>query len=238
MMAAIANGGSADDIAPGVEFFTELKEAGNFLTVDPDSTTVEQGRPGRHRLGLPRRSRRGQSRHLEDRRPGGGRRRGLLLPGHQRRRPAPRRRAPVAGVPLQRRGPEPVARRAAPGPSAVTRWPRPAPSTRSCGAPCPRWRGEPVIPTDEQTVTAGEYLAANWSKASAELDRPQRPAPGRRSPSARPPAAAVPVFVPVFLLVPTLTVVVGAFQDEDGRLHPRQPRRADQRRGAHGPEGS
>jgi putative spermidine/putrescine transport system substrate-binding protein len=29
----------------------------------------------------------------------------------------------------------------------------------------PAVEGEPVIPTDEQTVTAGEYLAANWSKA-------------------------------------------------------------------------
>src|SRR5262249_55803981 len=33
MMAALANGGSADNIAPGVEFFHKLKEAGNFLPV-------------------------------------------------------------------------------------------------------------------------------------------------------------------------------------------------------------
>jgi len=43
VMAAIANGGSADDIAPGVDFFGELKEAGNFLPVDPDSATIESG---------------------------------------------------------------------------------------------------------------------------------------------------------------------------------------------------
>ena len=29
----------------------------------------------------------------------------------------------------------------------------------------PEVTGDPVIPTDDQTVTAGEYLAANWSKA-------------------------------------------------------------------------
>jgi putative spermidine/putrescine transport system substrate-binding protein len=29
----------------------------------------------------------------------------------------------------------------------------------------PEVTGEPVIPTDEQTTKAGEYLAANWSKA-------------------------------------------------------------------------
>ncbi len=43
MMAAIANGGSADDIAPGVDFFSELKDAGNFIPVDPDSATIESG---------------------------------------------------------------------------------------------------------------------------------------------------------------------------------------------------
>ena len=43
MMAAIANGGSADDIAPGVDFFGDLKKAGNFLPVDPDSATIESG---------------------------------------------------------------------------------------------------------------------------------------------------------------------------------------------------
>lgn len=43
MMAAIANGGSPDDIAPGVDFFGELKKAGNFLPVDPDSATIESG---------------------------------------------------------------------------------------------------------------------------------------------------------------------------------------------------
>ena len=43
MMASIANGGSADDIAPGVDFFSELKDAGNFIPVDPDSATIESG---------------------------------------------------------------------------------------------------------------------------------------------------------------------------------------------------
>jgi putative spermidine/putrescine transport system substrate-binding protein len=43
MMAALANGGSADDIAPGVDFFGQLKKAGNFLPVDPDSATIESG---------------------------------------------------------------------------------------------------------------------------------------------------------------------------------------------------
>jgi putative spermidine/putrescine transport system substrate-binding protein len=43
MMAALANGGSADDIAPGIEFFRQLKEAGNFLPVDPTPATIASG---------------------------------------------------------------------------------------------------------------------------------------------------------------------------------------------------
>jgi len=43
VMASVANGGSADDIAPGVEFFAELKKAGNFLPVDPTPATIASG---------------------------------------------------------------------------------------------------------------------------------------------------------------------------------------------------
>ena len=43
MMAALANGGSADNIKPGVDFFAKLKRAGNFLPVDPTSATIESG---------------------------------------------------------------------------------------------------------------------------------------------------------------------------------------------------
>jgi putative spermidine/putrescine transport system substrate-binding protein len=43
MMVAVSQGGSPDDIAPGVEFFSKLKEAGNFLPVDPTPATIESG---------------------------------------------------------------------------------------------------------------------------------------------------------------------------------------------------
>ncbi|GID28163.1 ABC transporter substrate-binding protein [Paractinoplanes brasiliensis] len=42
-MAAIAKGGSAEDIKPGVDFFGQLKKAGNLLPVDPSSTTIQSG---------------------------------------------------------------------------------------------------------------------------------------------------------------------------------------------------
>ncbi|PRC59255.1 ABC transporter substrate-binding protein, partial [Mycobacterium sp. ITM-2017-0098] len=43
LMVALSQGGSAADIAPGVEFFRKLKEAGNFLPVDPTPATIESG---------------------------------------------------------------------------------------------------------------------------------------------------------------------------------------------------
>jgi putative spermidine/putrescine transport system substrate-binding protein len=42
-MAALGNGGSADDISKGVDFFAQLKKAGNFLPVDPTPATIESG---------------------------------------------------------------------------------------------------------------------------------------------------------------------------------------------------
>src|SRR3954452_21941721 len=43
MMASLANGGSADDIQPGIDFFSRLSKVGNFLPVDPTSATIESG---------------------------------------------------------------------------------------------------------------------------------------------------------------------------------------------------
>jgi putative spermidine/putrescine transport system substrate-binding protein len=43
MMAALAQGGSADNIAPGVDFFGKLHQAGNFLPVGPTPAIIESG---------------------------------------------------------------------------------------------------------------------------------------------------------------------------------------------------
>lgn len=42
-MVAIASGGTAGDLTKGVDFFTRLNDAGNFLPVDPTPATVESG---------------------------------------------------------------------------------------------------------------------------------------------------------------------------------------------------
>ena len=43
VLAALANGGSPDDIAPGVEFFKKLSDSKNLLPVDPNDATVASG---------------------------------------------------------------------------------------------------------------------------------------------------------------------------------------------------
>ena len=43
MAASLANGGSVDDIMPGIEFFAELKEIGNFAVGDVTPATVLSG---------------------------------------------------------------------------------------------------------------------------------------------------------------------------------------------------
>ncbi len=42
-MASVANGGTVGDLAKGVDYFSQLKKAGNFLPVDPTPATVESG---------------------------------------------------------------------------------------------------------------------------------------------------------------------------------------------------
>ena len=43
MAASLANGGSADDIMPGIQFFADLKASGNLIPVQVDQSTVISG---------------------------------------------------------------------------------------------------------------------------------------------------------------------------------------------------
>jgi putative spermidine/putrescine transport system substrate-binding protein len=42
-LATLQNGGTLDDFQPGIDFFSELNAAGNFLKVDPTTATVVSG---------------------------------------------------------------------------------------------------------------------------------------------------------------------------------------------------
>ena len=43
MAASLANGGSVDDIMPGIQFFADLKKSGNFVPTDVTEATVLSG---------------------------------------------------------------------------------------------------------------------------------------------------------------------------------------------------
>ncbi|WP_240311800.1 ABC transporter substrate-binding protein [Nocardioides houyundeii] len=165
MMAAIAQGGSPDDIAPGVDFFADLKKAGNFLTVDPDSTTIEQGTTpvviDWDYLGA------AAAANVDTWK--------TVVPSE----------AVVAGYYYQAINAD------APHPAAARLWqeflysdegqnlwlkggarPVRGESMAEAGTidaklwdALPEVTGDPVIPSNEQTETAGAYLAKNWSKA-------------------------------------------------------------------------
>ena len=90
--AALANGGSLSNVAPGVDFFGKLKSSGNFITVAVDPSDRRVGAdPDLDRLGLPEpRLRQGVSRRqLEGDRAVRRRLRLLLRPGDQRPGPEP-----------------------------------------------------------------------------------------------------------------------------------------------------
>ena len=115
VMAALANGGSADDISAGVKFFNDLNTAGNLLPVDPTPATIASGQTPcvidwEYNNAAPDGGPRDQGHRLEgqrpDRRPA---RRVLLLPGHQQGCPASGGGPLVGRVPLHARSPERVA---------------------------------------------------------------------------------------------------------------------------------
>ena len=164
MMAAIANGGSADDIAPGVEFFGDLKEAGNFLPVDPTPATIESGQTpvviDWDYLGA------AEAENVDTWE--------MIIPPE----------AVVAGYYFQAINVD------APHPAAARLWqeflysdegqnlwleggarPVRAEAMAEAGTidtelyeALPQVEGEPVIPTNEQTEKAAAYLAENWTK--------------------------------------------------------------------------
>ena len=229
-MASVANGGSADDIAPGVDFFKELNDAGNLLPVDPTSATIESGQtPVVIDWDYLNAAEAAKIDTWEQVVPSEAVIGGLLLPGHQRRRPAPGGGSALAGVPLQRRGPEPLAQGRCP-PVRADAMVEAGTIDQALYDALPPVEGEPIIPTNEQTAEHGRLPGGQLGKGrrlsvtapvarppAHRLHRPDRQ--GRRF-DVGPAVGLLPflAFVLIFLIVPTITVAIGAFQDEDGRL--------------------
>ena len=105
--AALANGGSLNDITPGIDFFAKLAKAGKFQAVNVTPQTVASGQTpvtldwDYNQLGYKKTYTQLQ---VGRRRPEKRSLRRLLLPGDQRDRPASVRSAAVGGVPLLRPG--------------------------------------------------------------------------------------------------------------------------------------
>ena len=212
-MVALSQGGSADDIAPGVEFFRKLKEAGNFLPVDPTPATIESGQtPVVIDWNYTNASETKKLPSLAGRRPAGEPGRRLLLPGDQQGRPASRGRPAVAGVPLQRRGAEPLRRgRGAAGAGRQHDRRRHA-STSTVAAALPVVDG-PVDRADTAADRGGVEVPGGQLGRGGWLMRPGR----RLGPETLP---LLPFFavVVIFLIVPTVTVIVSSVYARRGLL--------------------
>ena len=166
--ASLANGGSLDDIGPGIDFFAQIKDAGNFNPVEITPATIQSGEtPLADRLGLPQRLlhrdvRRG-GRRVGGERPERRALRRLLQPGDQQVRAAPGGGAALAGVPLQRRGPEHLAEGRRPaGPAARDGGGRHRRRGRLWRR-CPQVEGTADFPTQEQESAAQAVVAERWN---------------------------------------------------------------------------
>jgi putative spermidine/putrescine transport system substrate-binding protein len=168
MMASLGSGGSADDIAPGVDFFAQLKKAGNFLPVDPTPATIEAGQTpvvlDWDYLNVAQ---------------------GAKLTGKLTWKTVVPANAVLGSYYVQ------AINKQAPHPAAARLWeeflysdegqnlwlkggarPVRADAMQKAGtidatafAALPKAEGTPVFLTDEQTTKAKDYLAANWQKA-------------------------------------------------------------------------
>jgi len=168
VMASLGNGGSADNIAPGVDFFAQLKKAGNFLPVDPTPATIESGQTpvviDWDYLNVAQ---------------------GVKLKGKMDWKTVVPDNAVVGSYYIQ------AISKDAPHPAAARLWeeflysdqgqnlwlaggarPVRADAMVKAGtidqaafAALPKVTGTPVFLTQDQIKTAGDYLAANWAKA-------------------------------------------------------------------------
>jgi putative spermidine/putrescine transport system substrate-binding protein len=164
LMTALANGGSVDDITAGVDFFVRLKQAGNFVPVDPTPATIESG----------------QTPVVVDW--------DYLNSAETKKVPTWKVFVPsnalVGGYYFQainKDGPHPAAARlwqeflysdegqnlflkGLARPVRADAMEKAGTVDKTLLAALPAVKGTPVLPTDEQSKKMSEYLGANWSK--------------------------------------------------------------------------
>ena len=153
-MTALGVGGSADDIAPGVDFYKKLKAAGNFLPVDPTPATIAAGQtPVVIDWDYTNAAQSAKLAGTKDWKvvvPGGKALVGLLL--RRRRSTRTPRTRPLPGCGRSSSTPTRArtsGSRASAGRSAPTPWRRPARSTRTAFAKLPPAEGDAVSLTPD-----------------------------------------------------------------------------------------
>ena len=164
--AALANGGSLDDIGPGIDFFVQVKDAGNFNPVEITPATVQSGETP---ISIDwDYVNAGQTQALADEGSSG---RSTCPPTGSSAATTARR---SASSPRTRRPPgsgrssstatraRTSGSRAAPGRSGCPPWRRPAPPTRRRWPRCRRSTARGV-PDDEQQTAAQEVIAERWN---------------------------------------------------------------------------
>ncbi|BCJ50258.1 ABC transporter substrate-binding protein [Actinoplanes sp. NBRC 14428] len=164
-LAALANGGTVENIAPGVEFFGRLKKAGNLLPVDPDSATIQSGQtPVVFDWDYLNASEATKLKTWKTFVPGGTVLGSYYVQAINKDAPHP------AAARLWQEflysdegqnlwlkgGARPVRAQAMEKAGTID---------KTAFAALPKVEGTPVIPTEDQTAKAKEYLAANWAKA-------------------------------------------------------------------------
>ena len=167
-MVSVSQGGTVEDISKGVDFFAKLKDAGNFLPVDPTPATIESGQTpvviDWDYLNVAQ---------------------GVKLRGNITWETFVPGDAAVGGYYVQ------AINRDAPHPAAARLWQeylfsdagqnlwleggaRPVRldamtkagrANGAAAAKLPKVSGTPVIPTEEQNAEAKDYLAKNWANA-------------------------------------------------------------------------
>ncbi len=217
LMTAVANGGSADDIAPGVEFFKDLKKAGNYLPVDPDSPPSSRARRPSSSTGTT-----SAERQQPTSTPGRSSfRRKRSLPATTTRRSMPTRlirrppgcgRSSSSAMRVRTSG-----SRVVPAPCEHRRWLKPARSIKHCSTPCPR----SPAPRWSRRPSRARRCRSTWSRTGpTRSDDP--PASGYGAVGLaefrRPDRAAHPLLhlCSHLLVRADLTVIIGALQSEGG----------------------
>ena len=165
--AALANGGSLDDVQPGLEFFKQLNEAGNFVPVIAKQATVAKGETPvitrwDYNALADKDTLAGNLRSKWSSR--NGRRRRRVHPGHQRLRAASQRRQAVDGIPVLGRGPADLAQGRLP-PHPLQRPGRPRRDPGRVGSealPPAEDYAKAVFPTLEQLNAAAKTITENW----------------------------------------------------------------------------